>query len=147
MNATVKLARGSSTTTKNYFFKGSGKVIRTDDYKWIGVASKAVPGAMSIDNLIAELSANVEFKAGVAEAREWLAESAYNGEISLKTIRLKKGLSQAGLAALAGMHQPQVARIEAGRCSPQIDTVARLAEALEYDLGELCGVLAKKAQP
>lgn len=145
MNATVKLDRGLSKTTENYFFK-VGEVILTDDYKWIGVASKAVPGAVSIDDLVAELSDDDEFKAGLAEARGWLAESAYDGEVSLKTIRLKKGLSQTDLAALADMHQPQVARIEAGRSSPQVDTVQRLASALDYDMGELCKILVKRAR-
>lgn len=40
--------------------------------------------------------------------------------------RKRAGLSQEQLAARTGAHQPQIARIEAGRQSPRIDTLAAI---------------------
>lgn len=44
--------------------------------------------------------------------------------------RAEHGLSQTGLAEMVGMHQPAIARLEAGEKNPTWETLARLAEAL-----------------
>lgn len=49
-------------------------------------------------------------------------------------LRRQKGLSQAALAKLAGMTQPEVARLEAAEASPTFDTMARLLAAAGADL-------------
>ena len=48
----------------------------------------------------------------------------------IRTSRLRKGVSQAELARRARTSQSAVARIEAGRTSPTIETLERLAGAL-----------------
>lgn len=45
---------------------------------------------------------------------------------SVRYSRLRAGLTQAELARRAGISQPALARIEAGRVKPRIDTMARL---------------------
>jgi predicted transcriptional regulator len=45
---------------------------------------------------------------------------------TIRYCRLRSGLTQQELARRAGMSQPALARIEAGRVQPRIDTVARL---------------------
>jgi ribosome-binding protein aMBF1 (putative translation factor) len=44
------------------------------------------------------------------------------------------GLTQAELAARAGMTQPQLSRLEAGGATPTVPLLARLAAALEAEL-------------
>jgi len=47
--------------------------------------------------------------------------------------RRSHGLSQTELAALLGMRQPNIARLEAGEHAPTIETLSRLADVLKLD--------------
>ncbi|HEY2282830.1 MAG TPA: helix-turn-helix transcriptional regulator [Solirubrobacteraceae bacterium] len=66
--------------------------------------------------------------------REW-ERTAVARAVALKvlTYRTEQGLSQRALAKKLGMTQPQVARLEAGEHNPTIDTLARLAQALDIE--------------
>jgi ribosome-binding protein aMBF1 (putative translation factor) len=44
--------------------------------------------------------------------------------------RVDHGLSQTGLARLLGMHQPAIARLEAGDHEPSLATLSKLARVL-----------------
>jgi ribosome-binding protein aMBF1 (putative translation factor) len=46
------------------------------------------------------------------------------------TYRVEHGLTQTALAELLGMHQPAIARLEAGTHEPSLATLARLSNAL-----------------
>lgn len=48
--------------------------------------------------------------------------------------REQKGLSQRELAALSGVKQPQIARIEMLKSTPQLDTLLKLLTPLGYKL-------------
>ena len=48
--------------------------------------------------------------------------------------RKEQGLSQAELAELTGTTQSAIARLEAGGRPPRIDTLLRIAEALDCEL-------------
>jgi transcriptional regulator with XRE-family HTH domain len=48
--------------------------------------------------------------------------------------RSERGLSQAELAKLVGTTQSAIARLESGGRPPRIDTLLRIADALECDL-------------
>jgi transcriptional regulator with XRE-family HTH domain len=48
--------------------------------------------------------------------------------------RKERGLSQAELAALVGTTQSAIARLESGGRPPRIDTLLRIANALDADL-------------
>jgi DNA-binding XRE family transcriptional regulator len=48
----------------------------------------------------------------------------------LRTLRLAAGLTQAQLAERTGIHRPNIARVEAGRHTPSLETIARLAAAI-----------------
>jgi transcriptional regulator with XRE-family HTH domain len=52
----------------------------------------------------------------------------------VRDIRRRAGLSQRALAARAGVPQPTIAEIEAGRREPSITLLSRLAEAADYQL-------------
>ena len=48
----------------------------------------------------------------------------------LRALRLEAGLTQAEVARRTGIHRPNIARVEAGRHTPSLETVARLAHAI-----------------
>ena len=48
----------------------------------------------------------------------------------LRALRLGAGLTQAELARRTGIHRPNIARVEAGRHTPSLETLARLANAI-----------------
>lgn len=53
---------------------------------------------------------------------------------TLAAARKSKGLSQAALATILGMPQPQISRVERGLTVPQLDTLQNLAGALDLQL-------------
>ncbi len=57
-----------------------------------------------------------------------------SAEQFLATLRREAGLTQAELARRAGTSQPAIARLEAGRASPSLETLERLAGAAEFDI-------------
>src|SRR3954451_21012565 len=61
------------------------------------------------------------------------------GEI-IKRLRQEAGLSQAGLAAAAGIHTRQITRYESAEQQPALGVAHRLAQALGVTLDELAGV-------
>ena len=50
------------------------------------------------------------------------------------TSRVEHRLTQTGLAKMLGMHQPAIARLEAGSHEPSLATLARLSSALGITL-------------
>jgi len=65
-----------------------------------------------------------------AEDAEFLASIA---EQVIEHRKLRR-LSQAELASLCGTSQPGVARLERGATAPRVDTLLRVAEALDCEL-------------
>jgi transcriptional regulator with XRE-family HTH domain len=57
--------------------------------------------------------------------------------IVLREARVKAGLSQEALADRAGVDRTFVGRIENGKQSPTLDTLARMAQALGLRLSEV----------
>lgn len=62
-----------------------------------------------------------------------LARFGYN----LAQARARAGLSQEGLAALAGLSQGEISRVERSERDPGITVVVRLADALGLGPGDL----------
>lgn len=48
----------------------------------------------------------------------------------MRELRVAAGLTQAELARRTGIHRPNIARVEAGRHTPSLETVARIAQAI-----------------
>ncbi len=80
------------------------------------------------EQVLADELRDPEFK------REW-DRTALARAVALKVLayRTEHALSQRGLAKQLGMTQPQLARLEAGEHNPTIDTLARLAQALDTE--------------
>lgn len=51
--------------------------------------------------------------------------------------RERRGVTRVALAVGAGIHPNTLQRIETGKAVPTLDTVTRIARALDIDLGEL----------
>jgi len=60
-----------------------------------------------------------------------------DGESPLRVFRELRGFTQAQLGELAGVNRVQIADIEAGRKSGSIDTVRKLASALNVAIDDL----------
>ena len=73
---------------------------------------------------------NDERKVSVAERNRIEFEADLIGKL-IET-REEKGLSQRGLAELIGMKQPQIARLESMKSSPQLDTLFKVLTPLGY---------------
>jgi len=69
----------------------------------------------------------------LAAATQALALSSIDGTklgARVRELRLAAGLTQAELARRTGIHRPNIARVEAGRHTPSLETLARLAAAI-----------------
>ena len=71
-------------------------------------------------------------RARLAGAEEGWLFAQIAGQVADR--RKERGLSQADLAALVGTTQSAIARLESGGRPPRIDTLLRIADALECDL-------------
>jgi ribosome-binding protein aMBF1 (putative translation factor) len=92
---------------------------------------------VDIDDLISAEEATPQGRERLANARIKLSHLERQDPLSLKKIRLQRGLSQQALATMIGTTQPHIARIESGRCDVQVGTLSRLAAALKVDSREL----------
>ena len=71
-------------------------------------------------------------RARLAGAEEGWLFAQIAGQVAAR--RKERGLSQAELAALVGTTQSAIARLESGGRPPRIDTLQRIANALDADL-------------
>ena len=55
----------------------------------------------------------------------------------LREARLKKKLSQGGVAKILGVHRPYISGLERGRRNPSLLTVQKIAKALNISPKEL----------
>lgn len=108
-------------------------VIAIDVYR--ARADDVPAGHVSIEEFIQENEKEKERAAAIEEARRWVADSFYKDEpSSIRSLRLKKGFSQARLAMLASTTQAHIARIENGSTDCQVGTLQRVADALGVDV-------------
>lgn len=57
--------------------------------------------------------------------------------VKIKEFRLKKNLTQKELAARCGMYESQIRKYELGTANPKIETLEKIATALEITVSEL----------
>lgn len=92
--------------------------------------SKRKASRSTVDALAAEFEQLPQMAEALAAARRDLSGLIGEGDCTFRGLRLAAGLSQAGLAARAGLTQSHVALIEGGRNDPTTGTIAKLARAL-----------------
>ena len=66
-----------------------------------------------------------------------LVDRMLDGESPIKVWREYRGLNQATLAKHSGVSSAYISQIEAGKKSGAVDTLKRIAEALNVDLDDL----------
>ena len=119
------------------------KVFKFGDFVVPGPGTPALH--VAIGDLVAKWEAVPERQAAMALARGWVADTLHADDgVTLRTLRMKKGMSQQLLAASIGTSQPHIARIEGGADSLNIDTCRRLANALDVDLNTLNDALIRQ---
>ena len=67
--------------------------------------------------------------------RREVERTQFANDVAIKVIhyRVSRGLSQAELARMIGMRQPNIARLESGEHEPSLSTLARLSSVLGVD--------------
>ena len=91
---------------------------------------------------LADLQSYDRAKAALAAGEEELVPADYvnrllNGESALRVYRDLRGLTQAALAARAGVNRVTVTEIETGRKQGSVTTLRALANALDVALDDL----------
>jgi DNA-binding XRE family transcriptional regulator len=91
---------------------------------------------------LADITAIERIKADITAGHEELIPSAVvdrmlGGESALRVYREYRGLTQTALAAASRVNRVQIADIEAGRKSGSIDTIRKLADALQVTIDDL----------
>lgn len=98
-----------------------------------------------IGDLVGQWEQNDKRRAALEEARRWVAETFHGEEgDTVRTLRLRKGWSQARLAKELGTSQPHIARIERGTENLAIETCRKLCIALEIDMNALDQALRRQ---
>src|SRR5678815_724906 len=90
-------------------------------------------GTVRIGDYVAAEEQSDRRKSDLAQARTTFAEMFLKNEpTTIRTLRLRRGLSQSQLASRMGTSQSHIARIELGRNDPGYDTFHRLSICLLY---------------
>lgn len=99
----------------------------------------------TIDQLVDKWSKDEKRREAMEQARRWVADK-FHGEDgdTVRTLRLKKGWSQAQLAAELSTSQPHIARIERGTENLAIETCRKLCSVLDIDMNTLDKVLRRQ---
>ena len=104
------------------------------------------PGAVDIDDLLAEFEATPKGAKAVAKGRQWVAKTFYGDGTSLAALRLQHGWSQAELARQVGTSQSYIGRLETGLVDPQLSTMRKIALALGVPIIALVAALSLETQ-
>jgi len=119
------------------------KVFSFGDY--LAPMAQAPARHVGISQLVAKWEGSLDRRAAIARARGWVADTFHAEDgVTVRTLRMRKGLSQQQLAALVGTSQPYIARLEGGADNLNIDTCRRLAHALNVDLNALDAALLQQ---
>jgi DNA-binding XRE family transcriptional regulator len=74
--------------------------------------------------------ASLQTSSGTTEGQGEIAVDGEKLGARLRELRLAAGLTQAELARRTGIHRPNIARVEAGRHTPSLETLSRIANAI-----------------
>lgn len=74
--------------------------------------------------------ASMRMGSGTTDGQDDIAIDGERLGARLRELRLAAGLTQAELARRTGIHRPNIARVEAGRHTPSLETLARIANAI-----------------
>ncbi|WP_133510301.1 helix-turn-helix domain-containing protein [Candidatus Thiosymbion oneisti] len=99
----------------------------------------------AISQLVGKWEQDGQRRAALEEGRRWVADTFYGEDgDTVRTLRLRKGWSQARLAAELRTSQSHIARIERGTENLTIETCRKLSRALGIDLNTLDQALKRQ---
>lgn len=123
--------------------KSNSVVVRYEDYAQPPVQAPAKH--QSIADFMAELEADADFRDDIQQARTWVADEFYAGEgDTIRTLRLRRGWSQAQLAEKLATSQSHIAKIERGKENLHISTCRKLCLAFGIDMNTLDAMLQRQ---
>lgn len=100
---------------------------------------------VSVDDLVKLWEGDDKGRQSLQEGRAWVADAFYKEDgITVRSMRLRKGWSQARLADSLGTSQSHVARIERGSENLTIETCRRLCVSLDVDMNALDTALRRQ---
>ena len=153
MTQTTQLASVFSAPTKSFEFgETSSATSRTRCQvfafeAYIAPHPQAPARYSSISRLTAEWEQDANGRAALEEGRQWVADTFYGEDgDTVRTLRLRKGWSQARLAEELATSQPHIVRIEQGTQNLAISTCRKLSEALGIDLNTLDQALKRQEE-
>lgn len=156
MTQTTPLASASSAPTKAFekIFSQPSTALETTTHTRCQVFAfedytpprpSAPANHTSISQLVGEWEQDDKSRAALEEGRRWVADTFYGKDgDTIRTLRLRKGWSQARLAEELGTSQSHIARIERGTENLTIETCRKLSRALAIDLNTLDQVLKRQ---
>jgi DNA-binding XRE family transcriptional regulator len=108
----------------------SKKVLNNNKAQYVNISAKIDNGSISIEEGSSKESRN---------KTKLLKKFGKN----LRTIRLKKNISQSDLAIFTGIHRSTISNYELGKRNPDIVNLFKLAGMLKCQVGELVVGLGK----
>ena len=102
-------------------------------------------GYTSLDALAEKFARSQEGRSALHHGRKWVADQ-FNSEdgVTIKTLRLKKGWSQADLARYLGTSQSHISRLEKGGEDLRFSTLKKLCSALDQDMTMISGAIDRQ---
>lgn len=101
----------------------------------------------AITDIVRELERTEQGRVAMEDARKWIGETLHSEEdMTVRSMRLKKGWSQIQLARKLGTSQSHIARIERGSENLYIDTCRRLCDVFKIDMNMLNQALQNQEQ-
>ncbi|MEJ5207461.1 helix-turn-helix transcriptional regulator [Denitratimonas sp. CY0512] len=155
MTQAIRSTGASSTPIRSFEHAGEGVVLETRSQgeqckvyrigEFLAAPVQVPVRHRAVGDLVARWEASGDRRAAIARARQWVAGVFHTDEgVTLRTLRMNKGMSQKKLADLIGTSQPHIARIEGGADNLSIDTCRRLAQALDIDMNALDAALKQQ---
>lgn len=99
------------------------------------------PGWRDVRDRIEEIETDPARRQRLIDARKRMAH-VLSVRGSLAYLRLERGLSRRGLAALSAIPEATLSRLEAGTEDPRLSVCCRLAQALDQSLDEIAAAIA-----
>ena len=100
---------------------------------------------VSVDDLVKQWESDDKGRQALEEGRAWVADAFYKEDgVTVRSMRLRKGWTQARLAESLDTSQSHVARIERGSENLTIDTCRRLCVSLGVDMNTLDAALRRQ---
>lgn len=152
MKTAIQGRSGFSTPTETYNFGSATETVTRAPCPVIQIGvddriDRDVPVSLtSIDEVVAKSEGDALRLKYLQEARAELATSLESDGVTVRTLRLRHGLSQAKLGEMIGTSQPHIARIERGTENVTIETCRKLARVLSVDMNTLDAALRLQEQ-